>query len=253
MRAMRSLALPFALLTLLFAAAPASAAGPSGVRLTACQSSLEQAERVAAFEARMRRVAGAARLQMRFTLQTRTGPAERWHALPAAGFGKWLTSEPGVGRFVYTKRLVALNAPAAYRTLVRFRWLGADGRQVASSRAISPSCRQLDLRPDLHALRVGVSAADAPNRARYAVPVTNRGKTAAGPFDVVVTVDDKALTAFSVLALAAGESVIVDVEGPRCREGGALTVDVDPTGAVDERAEADNRLTTPCPVPAAPA
>ena len=32
-----------------------------------------------------------------------------------------------------------------------------------------------------------------------------------------------------------------------CTVGSMLTVDVDPTGAVDERAEADNRLTVTCP------
>ena len=234
------------LLALAALAAPAAAsAAPSGARLVACQSALDPDARVAAFEGRMRAVRGASRLQMRFTLQTRG--KGRWRALPAPGFGRWLTSDPGVGRYVYTKRVVSLLAPASYRTIVRFRWLRADGRRVASGRSTSPTCRQLDLRPNL--LPLGIEAqpgADAAH-ARYVVPVENRGRTAAGPFDVVVSVDGTTLTPAEAPELAAGESALVEVEGPPCGDGAVLTVDVDPTGAVDERAEGDNRFSAPCP------
>jgi hypothetical protein len=182
---------------------------------------------------------------MRFTLQTRT--KGRWRALPAAGFGRWLTSDFGVGRYVYTKRVVALLAPASYRTIVRFRWLRADGRRVASDRSTSPACRQLDLRPDLVPLGIEARPGADAAHARYVVPVENRGRTAAGPFDVVVSVDDTTLTPAEAPELEAGESALVEVEGPPCADGAVLTVDVDPMGAVDERAEGDNRLSVPCP------
>ena len=134
-------------------AAPAHAAS-SGVKLIGCESSLDPAGRAATFEGRMRTKKSARRLQMRFTLQTRTREEPRWRTLPAAGFGKWLTSDPGVGRYVYTKRVVSLAAPGWYRTTVRFRWLDADGDRVASSRSTSPTCRQSDLRPNLRPLGV---------------------------------------------------------------------------------------------------
>ncbi len=195
----------------------------------------------------MRTVRNATKLQMRFSLQTRGKGQVNWHALSAPGFGRWLSSDPGVGRYVYTKRVVALLAPATYRTLVRFRWIGRGGRRIASDRSTSPTCHQADLRPNLKPLAINRRGAADAAHARYVVPVVNRGKTAAGPFDVVVTVDGVTLTPAQTPGLEPGERALVEVEGPPCTVGSMLTADVDPTGAVDERAEADNRLAVTCP------
>jgi hypothetical protein len=229
------------------AAAPAHAAVGAGVKLVGCESSLDPMGRAATFEARMRLRKAARRMQMRFTLQTRTPEEPRWRTLPAAGFGKWLTSDPGVGRYVYTKRVVSLAAPGSYRTIVRFRWLDAGGKRVASARAKSPTCRQADLRPNLRPLGVEAQAGADAAHARYLVPVVNRGRSLAGPFDVVVSVDDTTLTPARAPELQPGERALVEVQGPPCAAGQMLTVDVDPTGAVDERTEADNQLSVPCP------
>ncbi len=189
----------------------------------------------------------ARKMQMRFTLQTRSAEAPGWHKLAASGFGKWLTSDPGVGRYVYTKRVVALEAPASYRTLVRFRWLDVDGDRVASAKATSATCRQADLRPNLRPLGVEARPGADAQHARYLVPVVNRGRSLAGPFDVVVSVDGTTLTPAQAPELAPSERALVEVQGPPCQEGQMLTVDVDPTGAVDERTEEDNQLSVPCP------
>jgi len=243
---MRRIALIAALLASVIAPATASAAPAGTARLLACDSAIDPADRVATFEGRMRTKRGATRLQMRFTLQTRTRQGT-WRALPAPGFGKWLSSDTGVGRYVYTKRVVALVAPASYRTLVRFRWIGRGGTRIASDRSTSPSCLQADLRPNLRPLAISSRAGADADHARYVVPVVNRGKTAAGPFDVVVTINGATLTPAQTPALEPGERALVEVEGPPCTVGSMLTVDVDPTGAVDERVEADNRLTVACP------
>ena len=244
---MRRIAITAALLCALLAPATASAAPTGTARLLTCDSALDPADREATFEGRMRTVRGGTRLQMRFTLQTRANGQESWRALPAPGFGKWLTSDTGVGRYIYTKRVVALLAPASYRTLVRFRWIGRGGKRIASDRSTSPTCRQADLRPNLRPLAINSRAGADAEHARYIVPVVNRGKTAAGPFDVVVTVDGTTLTPAQTPELDPGERALVEVDGPPCTVGSMLTVDVDPTGAVDERAEADNRLTVTCP------
>jgi hypothetical protein len=243
----RRIAITAALLCTLLVPVSASAASAGSARLLSCDSALDPAGRAAVFEGRMRRVRGATRLQMRFTLQSRTRDQSSWHALAAPGFGRWLSSDPGVGRYVYTKRVVALFAPASYRTTVRFRWLGGDGRPLASDRSTSPTCRQLDLRPNLRPLGIDARPGADAAHARYVVPVANRGRTAAGPFDVVVTVDGTTLNPAQSPGLAPGEQALVEVDGPPCTQGSTLTVDVDPTGAVDERAEADNRLTVTCP------
>ena len=125
------------------------------------------------------------------------------------------------------------------------------GRRVASDRTTSPSCRQADLRPNLRPLAINSRPGADAEHARYVVPVANRGKSAAGPFDVVVTVNGMTLTPAQTPDLDPGERALVEVDGPPCTPGSMLTVDVDPTGAVDERVEADNRLSVPCP--AAPA
>jgi hypothetical protein len=244
---MRRLVITAALLLSVLVPAAASAAPTGTARLLTCDSALDPADRMATFEGRMRTVRGATRLQMRFTLQSRGKGQVNWRGLTAPGFGRWLSSDPGVGRYVYTKRVVALFAPASYRTQVRFRWLGRGGRRVASDRSTSPICHQADLRPNLRPLTINSRAGADAEHARYVVPVVNRGKTAAGPFDVVVTVDGTTLTPAQSPGLEPGERALVEVEGPPCTAGSMLTADVDPTGAVDERTEADNRLTVTCP------
>lgn len=244
---MRRLVITAALLVSALVPAAASAAPVGGVRLVSCVSALDPAGRAATFEGRMRTVRGTARMQMRFSLQTRAKDQIHWHALAAPGFGRWLSSDPGIGRYVYTKRVIALEAPASYRTVVRFRWLGRDGRRLASDRSTSPTCHQADYRPNLRPLGIDERAGADAEHVRYVVPVVNRGKTAADPFDVVVTVDGATLTPAQSPDLDPGERALVEVEGPPCTAGSMLTVDVDPTGAVDERDEADNRISVPCP------
>ena len=244
---MRRIALPLLLLLAgLALAAPARAAN-SGVRLLSCESALDQEAREATFEARMRVRKGTRKMQMRFTLQTRSQEHPQWRRLGAPGFGKWLTSDTGVGRYVYTKRLVSLTAPASYRTLVRFRWLDADGDRIASTRATSAVCRQRDLRPNLKPLGIEARPGADTSHVRYVVPVVNRGRSPAGPFDVVVAVDGTTLPPAQTPELAPGERALVEVVGPPCTPGQPLTADVDPTGAVDERRDDDNLLSVPCP------
>jgi len=242
----RTALIPILLAALALGATPAHAA-TSGVKVVGCDSSLDPAGRAAVFEGRMRVKRGARRMQMRFTLQTRTSGDPSWHKLSASGFGKWLTSDTGVGRYVYTKRVIELEAPASYRVIVRFRWLDADGDRVASSKSTSATCRQSDLRPNLRPLGVQARPGADAQHARYLVPVVNRGRSLAGPFDVVVAVDGTTLTPAQAPELGPGERALVEVTGPPCQDGQMLTVDVDPTGAVDERAEGDNQLSAPCP------
>ncbi len=112
-------ALPLTLFCLLLAAAAPAAAGAAQAkaRLTACETALEQEARKATFSGDMRTVRGAARLQVRFTLQARTDEETQWRTVAAPGFGTWNTSEPGIGRYVYSKTVENLLAPATYRAV----------------------------------------------------------------------------------------------------------------------------------------
>jgi len=244
---MRHFASILAVLAALAAAGPAHAAPRQSVKLLDCETALGQTARSAVFEGRMRSVAGAQRLLMRFSLQARRPGGGRWRGVPAPGLGRWVSSDRGVARYVYTKRVENLVAPAGYRALVSFRWLDADGRRVLSARETSPVCAQPDLRADLRALSMDIQAAADPGQASYAVLLVNHGRAVSDAFALALTVDGQPLAPQRVEALEPGERRTVTVTGPICRPGATLTVDLDLNGEVDERSEADNRLTRSCP------
>jgi CARDB len=201
--------------------------------------------RSATFEARIHAIRRTERMQLRFALQVREDGL--WHRVVAPGFDTWLTSEPEVRRYSYARTVTNLTAPAAYRMVVRFRWLDADGATIRSARVTSAACRQPDMRPDLQPQGVEVlPVADADKR-RYLVTLRNDGRSDALPFAATLAVGDEQLEPLSVLGLAAGTRQFVAFTGPPCTEGSQLTVTLDPGEAVDERDEDDNVLVTPCP------
>jgi hypothetical protein len=122
---------------LLAALAAPAAAPPASAELLTC----DRAALAAAFEARMSAAADTARMRMRFTLQARTPGVRGYRRIAAPGFDAWTTSDPGVGRYVFTRRVESLIGPAQYRVRVRFRWLDASGATVARATRVSRSCR----------------------------------------------------------------------------------------------------------------
>ena len=236
-------ALLIALAALPAAAAPAAAESPVPAvkaRAAGCHSALDTLERRARFTGDMRALPGAARLQIRFVLQARTADEPRWSRVEAPGFGTWNTAEPGVGRYVYTKTVENLLAPAAYRARVHFRWRSASGRTLLRVRRTTRVCRQLDLRPDL------VVETAVPTAGGYDVTVANAGRTAAGRFTVTAESGGRVETLGSVERLAAGERIRVAGRVPPCAPGDAVLIRVDPEGAVDEADEQANTLSFPC-------
>ena len=102
--------------------------------LTACERGTGTTGGAAEFEARMRTVPRTARMQLRFTLQARTPGRLHYAAIAAPSFGSWVSAAPGTQRYVYTKRVENLLAPASYRVKVRFRWLDSPGRSSTPRR-----------------------------------------------------------------------------------------------------------------------
>src|SRR3954453_14029228 len=104
----RRTALLLALLSCL--AVPASAAAVpvprAGVRLLDCDTG----DRTADFEADMRAVSGAVRLQLRFTLQVLDDDV--WTRVAAPNTDLWLTAAAGRTRYVYDKRVEKLQPGA---------------------------------------------------------------------------------------------------------------------------------------------
>lgn len=237
------------LLLVLAASVPeaARAAGSATARVVECERSLEPKERSMVAEGSMHTRSGAARLQMRFDLQVHTPDGPRFVTLKAPGFGNWHVAAPAPRRYVYSKRVENLAAPARYRMVVRFRWYDAGGRRLASARRMTSICRQPDLRPDLMPLRVDLVPGAGPSTQRYVVPVRNSGTTAAGPFAVALTVGGQALPAQTVAGLAPGARAEVVWSGPPCAPGSTIAVRADADGAIDESDEADNDLVRGCP------
>jgi hypothetical protein len=232
---------------LLLALAPTAQAKPfARALLSSCERGLDEAERAAVFEGQMRRVPGASRMQMRFILQARTPETGRWSGVSAPGFGSWVGSAPGTSRYVYTKRVEHLLAPASYRVQLRFRWLDGAGEAVERTKAYSPVCRQPDPRANLLVRSIGVQPADRSSRSRYVVFVRNAGGSLAEASSLLVTVDGTPLPRADVAQLEPGEGVLVTIEGPACRAGAAVVAGADADDELDERDESDNDLTRPC-------
>ncbi len=229
------------LLSLLILCLFPAAATAESVKLLECVPALEGKERSASFEARMRPARGSLRMQVRFTLQVDEDLLGDWRRVAAPGLDQWLTSDPGVTRYSYTKTVQNLSAPAAYRMVVRFRWLDADGEVLERSRETSRPCRQPDMRPDLRVVQV--DAGDG----GYVVTLRNSGRTDAGAFAVTLATGDAPLGPLTVPGLAAGGRTVLTFAGPACAPGAVLTVTVDGALAVDERDEDDNVLAAACP------
>jgi hypothetical protein len=225
-------ALITALVALLVPVAPAAAASAS-VTLTACQPR----DRAAEFEARMEKVAGSARMKLRFALEARR-PGKAWRRVAAPELGGWRTAAAATTRFISTRRVTQLVGPSHYRTLVRFRWVDADGEIVAATHARSRACWQPDHRPNLKLL--GLSVEDG---SHYVVRIANTGRSATGAFDLQVS----GLAPLVIAdGLEPGEERFVEADGPACEPATRVTAEADPLDLVDERNERDNALTVRC-------
>jgi hypothetical protein len=113
---------------------------PYAVTLEQCTTSTVQAERFATFTAQMTATSATQRMGMRIELQQRMRGEPDFHTVIAPGFGVWHPSEPGVKIYKYVKQVTNLAAPAAYRAVVRFRWLGGKGHVLKRAELHTPRC-----------------------------------------------------------------------------------------------------------------
>jgi hypothetical protein len=215
--------------------APAASAAPLGrAALTRCDPAAGEA----VFEGRQSAVR-ATRMQMRFTLQV--GQGRKWRSVAAEGFDSWITVPAGYGKYTYEKTVQSLLPGSNYRAVVAFRWKHAKGGKVVrSERSTSAVCKVPETRPDLVVRTV------ADDSAGYIARVFNRGRSAAGGFDVSFIVGGVPLGIARVVGLAPGEGIDVFMPGPPCREGEALEAVVDPRSEVDEANEENGSLTASC-------
>jgi hypothetical protein len=129
--------------------APPSDGPGYAVALEQCVTATVQAERSATFTAQMTATATTQKMAMRIELQERTRAEPVFHTVSAPGFGVWHASEPGVKIYKYVKQVTNLAAPAAYRAVVRFRWIGEKGRTIRRAELRTPRCFQPTLVPQV--------------------------------------------------------------------------------------------------------
>jgi hypothetical protein len=241
-----------AFLTALVAAVPAGAQAPVlklpvKAKLSDCHRGPDPTDRYAVFVGQMPALKGTQRMWMRFDLYERARGTGPWlHAVDAPKFDVWEKSKAGKPGFIYTKRVDQLQAPAAYRAVVRFRWYDANGKLQRRARRVSTTCSQPDPRPDLTVGRVTATDAGG-GKLRYVVHVRNDGRSDAGAFETVLTVNGAGQPAISVAGLAVGSTARVVVVAPRCVAGSNVQVALDPADVVDEIRERNNTVSRPCP------
>jgi hypothetical protein len=112
------------------------------VTLEQCSTSTVQAERSATFTAQMTATSATQRMGMRIELQQRLHGETEFHTVLAPGLGTWHNSEAGVKIYKYVKQVTNLDAPAAYRAVVRFRWLGDKGKLLKRAELHTTRCLQ---------------------------------------------------------------------------------------------------------------
>lgn len=247
---MRRVAPLIALLALALPAGAHAQAPPLRAKLAACLSGPLATARTATFVGSMPAVAGTKRMWMRFALFARIPPASDFAAVKAPKLGVWQKSAPGrvSSGFVFTQRVQGLTAPGAFRVQVRFRWYGSSGRLLRSATRTSATCKQPDQRADLRAGTLEAIRTVDPGQATYELEVRNDGHTAAGPFDVALTVGGVEQPAERVLdGLAPGASYTVTFLAPRCAPGSMLRFDLDAEDEVDESAKLDDVVERACP------
>jgi hypothetical protein len=244
----RLLVIACAGLLALSAAARSATPSRASAQLDRCHPSLDAAQRYAVFSGAMRSLgAGQDRMEMRFDLFRRARGSSVFKRVAAPGLGVWNRANPGVGRFKFRQKVENLSVPAAYRAVVSFRWIGADGRMFARAQHVTLACSQPDLRPNLRIASIKRSAVDS---RQYFVTVRNDGASAAHSFEVSLSVGGvQVVPTRTVGLLRAGERTVPPLEftGPRCTEGSPLVATADTGGAVAESNEADNGLTVACP------
>lgn len=255
----RSFATCAVMLAALAAAATSSAqsieAQQSHLRSFVCQRAPDPGERAVSITAVMRPITGTSKMQMRFELMRRPNVTAKPVSIAARGLRTWLTpSDPTIGqnpgdRWVVQHPVVDLAGPDLYRFKVSFRWFDSQGNVLGSIVRRSRTCYQPEPRADLTIPALKIVPLSATSD-RYDVVVANRGRSAAGPFNVQLVIGSppNQLTYIqTVTELAPRTRQTVSFTEPACTATEPITITADPEGVVDESNRANDTLSQTCP------
>ncbi len=221
---------------------------PLAVKVTACQTGADPAERVVVFNGSIPVGDEASRVGMRFELLERRAGSDTFKRVKVPSFGTWQKSDPGVPGFVVEKRIDQLRPGSDYKVAVKFRWYARNGKVQRQVRRVSAACHQPDVRPDLRVRSISSDPPAEDGSITYRVTVRNLGETAVlSPFAVSLTVNGTLLPAGEPIpSLQPGAATVISFNGPKCAAGQLLRATVDTTDAVDEATEDDNVFERAC-------
>jgi len=216
--------------------------------LVECTHGKQAKDRRATFRGEMTQLSGSGtppRMQMRFVLSERVGRGA-WVGLNAPGIGVWREARPGIVRFAYRQRVVALQKGTSYRALVEFRWLSSDGAVIQRESERSPACRQPGKLPNLK-VRDSIAVKPGPTEGtrRYTVKVANTGTVTAQRVEVMLLVEGAEVDTRMIGRLNGGARRSVTFIGPACAS--RIEGRIDPHAAIRETTERDNAMSTACP------
>jgi hypothetical protein len=231
---------------------PSGTTGSTGVTglvatVSACHIDPLQGNRYAIFQSQMTAVAGTRTMTVSFVLQVQHTRKGAFATVAVPGFGSWVHSQPGVGIFTYSHEVTSLPAPAAFRVLIRARWLDRHHRVIRHEDIDSTACVQPLLQPNL-AIGQPLSrhAGSSAGTAVYGVVVRNDGTAAANNFAVGLTVNGVAQPSVTIPSLAADSTQIVEFTTPRCTAGTSIVATADAAGALTEPANPSRSRTFAC-------
>jgi hypothetical protein len=182
----------------------------------------------------MQAIAGSQTMGVSFVLYERVAGGTGYVLSSAPGFGTWQDSKLRITDFTANENVIDLPAGAAFRSLVRYRWLGRHHRVLLRAAHYTPPCVIAALTPDLFIGPITRHAGASAGTVVYGVTVHNAGSLAAGAFNVSFSVGSDALAEQGLPGLAADSVAVVEFTGPRCSAGMTLTATADPERAVVE-------------------
>ena len=111
--------------------------------LTQCATAtMPQTERSATFAGEMTAIPGTTHMQIRVEVEEQIPGELAFRTVNNPALGVWHGSSPGVKVFTRIQQVTNLSAPALYRGVVHFRWLGAKGRTIKAEQLFTTRCEQ---------------------------------------------------------------------------------------------------------------
>jgi len=183
-------------------------------------------------------------MALRVRLLERSGDGD-YHRVDADELDVWRKSRAGASVFVWDQKIRGLRQGAVYRAVVDYRWLDAQGHEIASARDRSAPCGQGDALPNLRVAWIDARPGDVDGTAVYRVKIANRGDATARHVGVLLRVDGEVVDEVEKIDILEPDATkIVSFSGPVCRDH--MRAVVDPKRLIAESDEQDNARAVSC-------